>query len=89
MFRARLMRLESAEYALLFADMETNTGDGREIAAAYLNKAAALDKLQKAEVHLRRAYNRTWDRLERIFKDNLPQMQRRQVKVHRRVRCAR
>jgi hypothetical protein len=64
MFRARLLRLEAAEYALLCADIETNTGDAREIAAAYLNNGEALDRLQKAEVHIRRAYNRTWDRLE-------------------------
>ena len=42
--------------------METNTGDAREVAAAYLTNTEALDRLQKAEVHLRRAYNRTWDR---------------------------
>ena len=31
----------------------------REIAAAMINNGEALDRLQKAEVHLRRAYNRT------------------------------
>ena len=71
MFRARLLRLESAEYALLCADIETNTGDAREIAAAMLNNADALERLHKAEVHLRRAYNRTWDRLERMQKERL------------------
>ena len=69
MFRARLLRLEAAEYALICSEMETNTGDAREVAAAYLNNAAALEHLQKAEVHLRRAYNRTWDRLERMQKE--------------------
>jgi hypothetical protein len=69
MFRARLLRLESAEYALLCADIETNTGDARELAAGYINNSEALDRLQKAEVHLRRAYNRTWDRLERTQKE--------------------
>ena len=34
-----------------------------------LNNGEALDRLQKAEVHLRRAYNRTWDRLERMQKE--------------------
>jgi hypothetical protein len=65
MFRARLLRLEATEYALLCADMETDTGDAREVAAAYLNNSDALEKLQKAEVHLRRA----WDRLERMQKE--------------------
>jgi hypothetical protein len=71
MFRARLLRLESAEYALLCTDIETNTGDARELAAGYINNGEALDGLQKAEVHLRRAYNRTWDRLERMQKERL------------------
>ena len=69
MFRARLLRLESAEYALLCADIETNTGDSRELAAGYINNGEALDRLSKAETHLRRAYNRTWDRLERMQKE--------------------
>ena len=69
MLRARLMRLEAAEYALICSGIEQDPGDAREVAAAYLNNAAALAHLQKAEVHLRRAYNRTWDRLERMQKE--------------------
>ena len=69
MFRARLLRLEAAEYALICSAIEQDPSDAREIAAAYLNNATALEHLQKAEVHLRRAYNRTWDRLERMQKE--------------------
>ena len=81
MFRARLLRLEAAEYALLCSGIETGPErtdefvvrdqelDAREIAAAYVNNAAALEHLHKAEIHLRRAYNRTWDRLERMQKE--------------------
>ena len=35
----------------------------------FANNTATLEHLQKAEVHLRRAYNRTWDRLERMQKE--------------------
>jgi len=69
MFSARLKRLEAAEYALLMSNIETNPDDAREYAAAYVNNATALAQLQKAELHLRRAYNRTWDRLERMQKE--------------------
>jgi hypothetical protein len=69
MFRARLLRLEAAEYATLCADIETDPTDAREIATAYLNNGEALDQLHKIELHLRRAYNRTWDRLERMQKE--------------------
>ena len=71
MFRARLMRLEAAEYAILCADIAEDPSDAREIAASYINNGEAVEKLQKAEVHLRRAYNRTWDRLERMQKERL------------------
>ena len=35
MFRARLMRLEAAEYALICSSIETDPTDARELAAAY------------------------------------------------------
>jgi hypothetical protein len=80
MFSARLQRLESAEYALISANIESNpidpimgdpvpTLDGHQIAANFAQNAAALDQLHKIEVHLRRAYNRTWDRLAAIQKE--------------------
>jgi hypothetical protein len=48
--------------------------DSRDIAAAFINAHAHLDHLHKIEVHLRRAYNRTWDRLQRMQKErkNIP-----------------
>jgi hypothetical protein len=69
MFRARLLRLEAAEYALICSSIETDPTDARELAAAHINNSEALERLSKAEVHLRRAYNRTWDRLERMQKE--------------------
>ena len=69
MFTTRLKRLEAAEYALICSDIETNPNDAREMAAAFVNNGEALDRLHKAEVHLRRAYNRSWDRLERMQKE--------------------
>ena len=82
MFTTRLQRLEAAEYALLAGNIEGDppelTGesvvsdqqiDAREIAAAFQKCAADLEALHKIEVHLRRAYNRTWDRLEKIQKE--------------------
>jgi hypothetical protein len=79
-FRARLLRLEAAEYALICSNIESAPSptdeftindqelDPRELAASIINNTAALDHLQRAEIHLRRAYNRTWDRLERMQK---------------------
>jgi hypothetical protein len=66
---ARLQRLEAAEYALLLGNIEADPSDCRELALAFQKAATPLDQLHKAELHLRRAYNRTWDRLERMQKD--------------------
>lgn len=63
MLRARLLRLEAIEYALMCSGIESDPNDAAEVAAAYLNSAPHLDRLAKAEAHLRRAYNKTWDRL--------------------------
>jgi hypothetical protein len=71
MFTTRLRRLEAAEYALICAGIETNPHDAREVATSFVNNAEAVERLHKAEIHLRRAYNRTWDRLERIQKERL------------------
>jgi len=43
--------------------------DSRELAAAFLNTQDALAHLHKIEAHLRRAYNRTWDRLKQMQKE--------------------
>ena len=43
--------------------------DGREIAAAYKRAHDDIEFLHKIETHLTRAYNRTWDRLERMQKE--------------------
>ena len=69
MFTTRLQRLEAAEYALLAGNTESDPTDAREIAAAFERAAPAMDQLHKIEIHLRRAYNRTWDRLEKIQKE--------------------
>jgi hypothetical protein len=49
--------------------LRDETLDSRQIAAAFLNTQDDLDRLHKIEVHLRRAYNRTWDRLRHIQKE--------------------
>jgi hypothetical protein len=80
MFSARLQRLEAAEHALIAANIESNPIDpimgdavphldGNQIAANFRQSAAALDQLHRIEVHLRRAYNRTWDRLAAMQKE--------------------
>ena len=69
MLSARLQRLEAAEYALLLGNIEADPSDCRELAVAFGRASTQLDQLHKAELHLRRAYNRTWDRLDRIQKD--------------------
>ena len=69
MFTTRLQRLEAAEYALLAGNTEADPEDCREIAAAFQRAAADLEALHKIEIHLRRAYNRTWDRLEKMQKE--------------------
>ena len=43
--------------------------DSRYIAAAFLNTHDQLMNLHRIEAHLRRAYNRTWDRLRMLQKE--------------------
>ena len=45
--------------------------DTRDVAIAYERCLDTLERLTKIEVHLRRAYNRSWDRLERMQKERL------------------
>ena len=40
--------------------------DARDVAIAYERCLDTLERLTKIETHLRRAYNRSWDRLERM-----------------------
>ena len=74
-FRARLLRLQSIEYVLLCSEIEpsvsTTTAEPNEfkLTAAFLNNEAQLTRLSKAEAHLQRAYNRTWNRLLQLQKD--------------------
>jgi hypothetical protein len=42
--------------------------DARDLTASYLTSLDQIERLSKIETHLRRAYNRTWDRLMRIQK---------------------
>jgi len=64
---------ESAPFDLAYddADLNPNQPDARALAAAYQTSLDTIERLHKIEVHLRRAYNRTWDRLERMQKERL------------------
>ena len=62
MLKARLDRLEAAEYAALISAMDGNIDE----ASAYLATAPNLASLEKTERFLRRNYMQTWSRLERL-----------------------
>jgi hypothetical protein len=77
-FRARLLRLQSIEYVLLCSEIDRPQNEAKstnsdpnefELTAAFLNNEAQLTRLSRAEAHLQRAYNRTWDRLLQLQKD--------------------
>jgi hypothetical protein len=53
----------------IYLTAQQNEIDARQIAAAFLNTQDSLDRLHKIEVHLRRAYNRTWDHLRMMQKE--------------------
>jgi len=50
-------------------DLDIDQPDGREIAAAYKRAHDDIDFLRKIETYLQRAYNRSWDRLERMQRE--------------------
>jgi len=64
---------EPAPFDLAYddADLNPNQPDSRALASAYQNSLDTIERLHKIEVHLRRAYHRTWDRLERMQKERL------------------
>ena len=67
MLKARLDRLEAAEYAALLTTMD---GDHTlDEASAYIATAPNLANLEKTERFLRRNYMQTWSRLERMQRD--------------------
>jgi hypothetical protein len=69
MLTARIQRLEAAEYAFLAGNIDEDPADARALAEAFHRCGDDLDRLHRSEVFLRRAFNRTMDRLERMQKE--------------------
>jgi hypothetical protein len=71
MLKARLDRVEAAEYAALISTMESE--QNQDEASAYLAAAPSLASLEKTERFLRRNYMQTWSRLERMQRERRKQ----------------
>jgi hypothetical protein len=67
MLKARLDRLEAAEYTALMTAIDADGNAGNpDSASAYLTAAPNLANLERTERFLRRNYMQTWSRLERM-----------------------